>query len=762
MGSVGKRILRTDGEEKTLGKTQFIADYQPRGCLWAKVLLSEEPHAEILNIDTSAAKKVEGVHAVLTSKDIPGTNINPLIKQDQPFLAEGKIMHPGQALAVVAAETREAAIEAVRLIKVDTKPLKASLTIEESLSSDAPRLHEDDNKPASYRIRKGDVSAGFKKAEVIVEGEYSTGYQEHAYLETQGMVAEPEEGGRMLVRGSMQCPFYVLPAVSQILGLPLSRVRVVQAVTGGAFGGKEDVPSLVAGWTALAAYKTGRPVKLILNREEDFKSMSKRHPSKVKLKLGAGKDGVLTSCKAEIYLDAGGYATLSPVVLWRSTVHALGPYKCPNVHVDSCAVATNKSPAGAFRGFGSPQVIFATESLLDELAEKLNMDPAELRMKNALEPGSETSTGHILDSAVHLKETLQTAMNNSDWEAKRKKYPEKVGTSKRGIGISSIMYGVGLGAGGKHLDRSGAFVQILQDGSAQVAVGTTEMGQGMKTVLIQIAADALGLPPEKVSLLPIDTSRVPDSGPTVASRATVMSGNAIIDAASKIRKNLLNSAAGMLNCTPEDLDVQDGWILMDNEKKYSVVDALKQLFLERRHPAAQGWFKAPETSFNESGIGDAYFTYSFMTDIAEVEVDLLTGQVDPVRITCAVDIGKAVNPMGVEGQIEGGLLQGVGYALTEEILTGPTACINNPDFTTYIIPTAMDHPEVHSTVVESYWDAGPYGAKGLGELPLMGIAPALTNAIYNAVGVRIRELPAKPERIFAELKKKTPSPGNSE
>lgn len=751
MRIVGQSIKREDGSAKVRGNSRYVADLKVAGMLYGRVLWSTVPYATELTIDKSQAETLPGVYAVLTANDIPGKNINPLIKDDQPFLARDRIMYPGEALALVAASSPEAADEAIRKISVSFTERQPVITIEESLAQNEPKLYGEDNVFSAYKIRKGDLEQGLAEADVKLTETFTTGYQEHAYLEPQGMVAIPEDDGSMTVYGSMQCPFYVQAAVSAILGIPLSRSRIVQMTTGGAFGGKEDVPSLVAGWAALLARSTNRPVKLILNREEDIRGMSKRHPSKVQLTLGAKHDGTLTALKAQIYLDGGAYVTLSPVVLWRSTVHVVGPYRCPNVQVDSAAVATNKVPSGAFRGFGSPQVIFAMESLMDMLAEQLGIDPLELRLKNVLLPGDETATAHHLDNSVGVRETLTAASNRAMWSQKKQGSGKIHDDRAYGIGVSTIMYGVGLGAGGKNLDRSGAFVQIHKDGSVSVAVGTTEMGQGMRTVLAQIAAEALGLSMEHIHVLPVDTSRVPDSGPTVASRATLMSGNAILDACQQITIPLLELAGHELQEDPSQLVFGNGIIgTPDGSKQIELLKVIAEAFTRRQHLAAQGWFQAPFTSFNEYGLGDAYYTYSFMTNIVEVEVDILTGETFVTKVTSAVDIGTPINPQAVEGQIQGGVLQGLGYGLSEEIILNGCHIIN-PNFSCYIIPTSLDAPTIEPIVVSTRYDKGPFGAKGLGELPLMGLAPAVTNAIYNAVGVRIKDLPAKPERVYRGL-----------
>ncbi len=744
---------RVDARAKVLGKGIFVADLTFPRMLYARVIRSTRPHAKIKTIETEAALRLPGVHAVLTARDIPGRNEIHVVFNDQPFLAPGLVKYVGEPVAVLAAETVEIAEEAAEKVHIEYEELPALFDPLKSRGHASIHLFGKDNVYKHLKVRKGDVAAGFAASDVVIENEYRTPYQEHAYLEPQGMVAVPRAHGLMEVYGSMQCPFYVQEGVATVLGLPLSRVRVIQTATGGAFGGKEDVPTLVGVQAAILAQKTGRPVKLIYSRDEDIISMSKRHPGIIRYKSGAKKDGTLQAIEVEYILDGGAYATLSPVVLWRGTVHAGGPYRVPNVKVDSYAVATNKVPSGAFRGFGSPQILFAAESQMDELALALGMDPADIREKNLLRLNDETITGQKLAFSVGNLEAFQKALQTSRYHEKKNQFQKGTGPKKKGIGLSSVYYGVGLGAGGVHLARAGAYVQILADASVQFAVGTTEMGQGMATVLTQIVADELGLPIEAVTILETDTSRIPDSGPTVASRATTMSGNALKDACRQLREPLLRAASDLLKTAPERIRLQDG-LAMDVEKldhKIELKKVISECFARRENMAAAGFYRSPEVSWDDdTGQGKAYITFAYATNVAEVEVDTETGVVRVLRITAAHDVGKAINPQLVSGQIEGGTVQGMGYALTEEIIS-KDGVIQNPHFSTYIIPTIREAPEIDPLIVEAPFPNGPQGAKGFAEQPLMGIAPAIANAVRNAVGVRVKEIPLTPERVWAAL-----------
>ncbi|MBN2544009.1 xanthine dehydrogenase family protein [bacterium] len=756
MRIIGKSVNREDAYEKVTGKAPFTDDLSFAGMLYAKVKRSSFPHAKLLRVDTSKAKALTGVHDIATSNEIPGKNLVHVVIDDQPLLADGLVKYIGEPIAVVAAETPEIAEEACELIDVEYDELPAILDPLKSRGEDSVKIYGEDNIFAHHKIRKGDIEQGFEQADIILENTYRTPYQEHAYLETQGMVAVPRFGGAIDIHGSMQCPFYVQQTVSDILGLSLNKVRVIQMRTGGAFGGKEDVPSLVGGQAALSAYRTQRPVKLIYTREEDIISMSKRHPGWIRYKTGMTREGELTAVEIEFIFDSGAYSTLSSIVLWRGIVHSVGPYNVPNVKVDAYAVATNKVPCGAFRGFGSPQVIFAGETQMNELADKLGMDPVDLRRKNILRVGDRTATGQLLDHSVGIGKTLEAACGKADWMRKKEEYSKDTGETRRGIGLSTIFYGVGLGAGGKHLAKTGAYVQVLKDCTVQFAVGTTEMGQGMRTVLTQIVAEQLGVSYRQVFMMETDTSRVPDSGPTVASRATVMSGNALIEACKPIKQTMLKTAAKLLNSRPEYLEFSGEEIMLQKEPKakVAVTQVIEECHNNNENMASEGWFVAPTTSWNaELGQGKAYFAYSWATNVAEVEVDTKTYEVKVLSITAAHDMGKAINPTQVEGQIEGGSLQGMGYGLMEEVLT-ENGRIINPNFSTYIIPTALDTPEVVPLIVEEPFEDGPYGAKGFGEQPLMGIAPAVTAAISDAIGVKLHELPATPERIMDALKRK--------
>jgi CO/xanthine dehydrogenase Mo-binding subunit len=725
--TVGQPVRRPDAPDKVKGSALYIEDLAFHGSLLAGVLRSPHAHARILRIEAGRARRIPGVRAVLTARDIPGRNLIPMVQPDWPVLAESFVRHVGEAVALVAAESREALLEGLAAIEVDYEPLAALLDMEKALEAGEVMAH--------WKIRRGEASVALSRSDlVIVEGTFRTPYQEHAYIEPNGMIGVPDGTGGVVVYGSLQCPFYVQKAVASALGCGLNKARVIQAVTGGGFGGKEDAPSAPGAHVALLAMATGRPVRLILSREEDMAVMSKRHPARIRARFGATREGHLIGAEVDYLLDGGAYATLSPVVLFRGTVHACGPYRVPNVRVDARVVRTHKIPCGAFRGFGEPQVVFAAESLMDMLAERLSMDPLELRQRNALGVGDETITGHKLESSVGFKDVLDRVAESADWKRRREVFARDTGPVRRGIGLAACYYGVGLGAMGKHLNPAGASLVVSADGSVTVAVGTTEIGQGMITVLSQITAEALGCPFEAVRVIEADTSRVPDSGPTVASRTTVMSGNAIRDAAAKIRAAM----------TP---------VIGSSELPWK--DAVARCVQRQVGLAAHGWSVPPETRFDlTTGQGEAYICYSFSANVVELEVDIETGETRVLRVHSGHDVGRVVNPVSSEGQVEGGVLQGLGHALVEEHHLSDGRILND-QLSTYIIPTAMDTPEIRSILVEHAFPWGPYGAKGLGETPIIAVAPAVTAAIAHATGARLHEIPATPERVLAAVRART-------
>ena len=739
----GTSALRPDAIDKVRGEAMFVDDLAFSGMLYGRVIRSSEPHARLTGLDLTEVENDPAVVCTVTADDVPGENIVHVIYDDQPALAAGVVRYVGEPIALLAAENRTSAREAAAGAKIKYEEIPAVFDPTEALSPDAPAValpeavEESPNLFNAMRIRKGNVEQGFSEADVIVEGEYRTGYQEHAYLETQGAIAVPEENGAMAIYGTMQCPFYVQGAVARVLGLPLSKVRVVQTTTGGAFGGKEDVPSLVSSLAALLAWKTHRPVKLVYDREEDILTSSKRHPAIVRYKSGAKKDGTLTAIEVDFVYNAGAYQTLSSAVLWRGVMSAAGPYRIPHVKIDGCSVATNTVPCGAFRGFGSPQVIFAHESQMDRLADRLGIDRLEIRRRNALVLGDETATAQRLDESVGLLKTIEEASHLAHWEERLRKVEEFNARSRdrrRGLGISSVIYGVGLGGKAPFLDKAGAYMKLEADGSIGLAVGTVEMGQGLITALTQIASEALSVPVARIHIAQVDSSRVPDSGPTVASRGTMMSGLAILDAAAKLKERI-NIVAQDLGISKEEIPVR-------------LQDIAQAFWMRNLDPAVEGWAKGAPVDWDpKTGLGKVYMVYAYATHIAEVEVDLVTGEVSVEEFSAVHDSGRILNRCLASGQVEGGIAQGLGFALMEEI-PEKDGHLMTTGFTTYRIPTIRDvASQIEVGFVEDTYSGGPFGAKGLGEVPLMASHTAVSRAVAHAIAREVVTYPLSPERV---------------
>ena len=757
---VGSKVARVDATEKVTGQAKYAPDIYFDRMVHCALVLARKPHGVLHKIDTSRAQKYPGVFGVFTYRDVPGKNRLGEVVDDMPCLvAEGEtVKHYGDVVAVVAASTQKTAEEAARKVRLTIEELPAVLDIGEA-RKDEIRIHGSSNVSVHKKIRKGDVSKAFSKADLIIEDEFMASYQEHAYIEPQGVVLLPDTDYGMTVYGSIQCPYYVQASLSKVLGLPMSKVRIIQAETGGAFGGKEDVPSFVASYAAVAAYNLKRPARLIYPREIDIHATSKRHPVKSHYKMGFSRDGKILAIEVDAYMDMGAYATLSPIVMFRTLVHAAGAYSVDNVRVDTYGVYTNKVPPGAFRGFGSPQVLFAVESMVDEASKRLEIDPVDMRMKNALREGYRTCTDHLLTESVGAVETLDKVNELSNW----KKLNERVEAfnkdalfQKRGVGLSHIIYGVSLGAQGHHIDKSGAHVQINRDGSVDVRIGGTEMGQGARTVMAIIAAEELGQRLSQIVVHQTDTAFVPDSGPTVASRTTMFSGNAVRVACKSLRERLVKLYAELNSCSEDEVELHDGMISCRDDKNMSFDELIEEAFKKNVKMFEAGWYQSPVLEWNpEIGIGQAYITYSFASQVVVVEVDTVTGNTKVLEAYTVHDVGKAINPEGVIGQIQGGFVQGMGYALSEDLkmLNGR---ILTDNFNTYIIPTIRDIPRVFKYgIVEDEFSEGPYGAKGIGEPSLMATPPAIANAISRAIGKRIRQIPATPEYVLKVIKEDT-------
>jgi CO/xanthine dehydrogenase Mo-binding subunit len=746
---IGAGLPRPDAVDKARGDAKYVDDLAFPGMLHGWVVRSPLPHAKILSVDSASVLANSDVDCLVTHEDVPGSNVVHVIYDDQPALARDVVRYVGEPVALVAASSRKAAKLAAEGMHIQYEELPVVSDPVEALRPESPIIvslteaaEGGGNLFNEMVLYKGDADAGFAEADVIVEGNYRTGYQEHAYIETQGAIAVPEDSGGMALYASMQCPFYVQRAVSKVLGLPMSKIRVIQTTTGGAFGGKEDVPSQICSLAALMAWKAQRPVKLVLDRGEDVLTTSKRHPSRVRYRTGAKSDGTITAIDVDVILNAGAYQTLSSAVLWRSVCTAAGPYRIPHIRVNAKSVATNTVPNGAFRGFGSPQVIFPHEAQMDRLAEKLNMDRAEIRRRNVLVEGDRSSTEQLLETSVGISESLERATEMIEWPRRMDAvaaFNAEHNDVKRGLGISCILYGVGLGGKAPFLDKAGATMKLEADGSVAAAVGTVEMGQGLTTSLLQIAAEGLGISMERIQLAPVDTSRVPDSGPTVASRGTMMSGLAVLDAAKKLRARV------------EDVAATHGIPSAEIRQRWNEIANL--FWLNNLDPAVEGWAKTEPVSWDpETGLGDVYPVYAYACHIAEVEVDTATGETDVIDFVAVHDSGRILNRALATGQVQGGVAQGIGFALMEDIPQRDGFLIVN-GLTTYRVPTIRDVVlDMGVDFVEAEFSAGPFGAKGLGEVPLMAAHAAVASAVSHAAGHQAASYPLDPDTVIGLLR----------
>jgi CO/xanthine dehydrogenase Mo-binding subunit len=745
---IGKPERRVDAWGKVTGTAKFADDYALPHQLYGKVLRSKHPHARIVSIDTAKALKLRGVEAVLTAKDIPGSRAFGIVVKNQEILAWEKARYLGDGIALVAASSGEIAGEALRLIDVVYEPLPVVSDPESAMKDDAPKIHPEGNVFVHHKVRKGNIEKGFAAADFVIERTFRTQFVEHAAIEPEAVLAEPAEHGGVRVIGSIQNLFSSRRSVAAALNLDLNMVQLVQATLGGSFGGKDEVMTSMCCRAALLALATGRPVKMVNSREESMLESYKRHPYVMNYRWGAKKNGTITAMEIRCVADGGAYASMSPFVTWRSVVQATGPYACENVKTDLYAAYTNNNYTGAMRGFGSPQVNFAIESMMDELADRVELSPLEIRLKNCFRRGSVTATGQKLDHVVSLQEVLQKAADGIAFNDKWKKYRAAFeGTHRRGVGLACSYRGVSLGAEGA--DAAEAVVSVQTDGSVIVSSGVTDMGQGTATQMSQIVAGVLGIPIGKIRFLNTDTSRVADSGPTVASRGTIIGGAAAKNAAEIVRATLLDVAAEMSGASPRDLSMDGGYVVRtaDGNRLASFAEVAAECFQKGRPMHGIGWHRSPKTTWDEAtGQGDAYFTYVYGANAAEVIVDTETGKVEVADFVSVHDVGKAINRDAVRGQMIGGVAMGLGYGLLEEFVIeeGVPAQLN---FDEYLIPTSMDVPPVQTVIVENEDPAGPFGAKSVGEPANEIAAPAIVNAIFNATGDRITELPACLERV---------------
>ncbi len=732
---VGSPVPRKEGVDKLLGRARYIDDIEREGMWHGATVRSSIPRGLIRSIGFD--RNVDwNEFAIVTAADIPGQNHIHLIFADQPCLADGKVNHCDEAILLLAHPDKRKVREAAAAVKIEYDPLPPVFTIEESERQDVI-VWGADNLLKSFLLEKGDVDSAWTSAAHIVEGEYRTGAHEHLYIENNGVIAQYRAESGVTIWGSLQCPYYVHKSLLAVFDLPEDKVRVIQTETGGAFGGKEDYPSTLAAHAALLAMKSGHPVKMVYDRMEDLAATTKRHPSRVRHRTALDADGKLLAMDIEVATDGGAYSTLSSTVLSRATLHSPGPYVCPNVRVRSRAWATNTVPYGAFRGFGAPQAIFAIERHMNEIAAAIGVDPIELRRRNFLHDGDTTATEQVMREPVILDRLLDRALAESQYHAKRSRFALENGTNplKRGMGIAAFYHGSGFTGSGERYLNSLAGVDVMPEGKVRVLVSSTEFGQGTNTVLTQIAAEAIGLDYEDVVMAPPDTGIVPNSGPTVASRTSMVVGR-LIERASCQLVTMLREHAG----------------LAESSKPGEFFAACERYRAAKGEVISLCRYEAPPNILwdDQKYRGEAYPAYAWSIHVAQVAVDTVTYSAEVEDFWAVQEVGRVLNPVLAGGQIEGGIAQGIGYALYEKVLLQNGHMVNN-QMTNYIMPTAEDVPPIHVYFEEIPFSYGGYGAKGIGELPHDGPAPAILNAIRDAIGVSFTSIPLLPEDLFEKL-----------
>ena len=746
----GHSLPSQEAVDKVTGRALYTDDYTFPGMLFARTLRAAYPHARILSIDTSEAKALPGVRAVLTHKDVPGRNRHGLVHLDWPALCDDKVRYMGDPVVIVAADTEDIANEALKLIHVEYEPLGVVADPQYANTPEAPVLHEGregGNLLKHIKVRHGDIEAGFAEADVIVEKEYHTPTTEHAFLEPECAIGIPAGymgHNKLTIYVGSQIPYQDRSQIAGVLGLPDEAVRVRGTLIGGGFGGKEDIAGQIH--VAMLAIATGLPVKMLYTRQESLVFHPKRHATVIRIKTGAKRDGRLTAIQAELYGDGGAYASLSDKVLTRATTHATGPYIVPNAKVDCYAMYTNNPVSGAFRGFGVTQSAFAVEQNMDLLAEALDMDPIELRKINAQRVGATTATGQLLRESVGLLKSLdkvhETMNEHGDF-----RWSWREGNKAYGWGVASAYKNTGLGGGAP--DKAAAEVEAFNDGSFEVRTSSADMGQGLVMVLAQIAAEELGVPYGRVRVLLSDTDLTPDGGPTTASRQTYVTGNAARFAASELRQAMARAAAEQLDAPPERLRFEEGLVRFE-ERSVEVGEVARMMRSQGLQPRTLYEYWAPTTQPLGTG-GDMHFAFSYATQAALVEVDMETGEVECLKVVAANDIGRAINPLALQGQIEGGIVMGMGNCLTEAFITEngiPWSWL----LARYKMPSIKHTPEIISHVIEERTADGPYGAKGVGEISSINTTPAIANAIANATGVRVYSLPVDQDALLRAIK----------
>jgi len=726
---IGQGVRRGDGVPKVTGEALYVDDIAVVGCLHGVTVRSPHARAKIISIEKSDEYDWSDV-TVVTAKDIRGENTIYLMTRDQPALAESEVKHCHEPVALIAADSLEKAQEAASFLQVTYEPLPPLLNAAESRDSDIC-IFGTDNTFKEITIKKGDFE-GVKSGKLI-EGTYKTGLHEQLYIEPQGMIAIPREDGGVTITGSMQCPYYIIKGITDLLAIEKSEINVVQTTTGGGFGGKEEYPSMLAAHVALLSQASGKPVKIIYDRTEDLQSTTKRHPTTVTIRSRVSDTGRLLTWEADLLVDGGAYNTLTPVVLSRAVLHVTGPYRCDNYNITGYAVATNTPPNGAFRGFGAPQAQFASERHMDRIARELSIDPVDLRRRNLVVSGDETATGQKLyDPGAHtVLEAALTAADDSEIPTSTARAGDggKAARISKGRGVALAFHGCGFTGNGEAALQGRVSVS-LEGEKVHIQTASTDIGQGVDTIFCQIVAEELNIPLDMVVMDPHDTDNVPDSGPTVASRTTMVVGRVC-----------QRAAKGLLDLLREQSGRDESFTVLAKERQSSTSLRVEEVYTEEIDMV---WDE-------ESYQGDAYPTFGWSCVVVDCSVDQDTGEVRYDRFVSATDVGRAINPVLAAGQIEGGSLQALGWATSEEVILDERGSMKNARLTNYIVPTSLDAPEMHTVLVEIPFSAGPFGAKGIGEIPMDAPAAAVAQAIENAVGAVLDELPMTPERVLSEV-----------
>ncbi len=732
---VGKSIPRKEGRKKVTGAALYIDDLTFTDLLYGVTVRNPAMRGTIRSINFGGDVPWAEFTTV-TAKDIPGENYVALILNDQPYLADDKVNHPEEPILLLAHPNKYLVEKARQNVTVEIDELPSILSLADSIAKKAIVWGED-NVFKSFLVDKGNVDDVWSQADFVIEGEYETGAQEQLYIENNGCIAiaNPQDG--VTVWGSMQCPYYVHKSLVKLFNLPEEKVRVIQTETGGGFGGKEEYPSLIAGHAALLAWKSGRPVKMVYDRAEDMVATTKRHPSRTRHRTAVNKEGKLLAMEIDFDIDGGAYCTLSPVVLSRGTIHAAGPYFCPNVRIKSRALATNMPPHGAFRGFGAPQSIFALERHMDKVARAVGLGPDEFRRRNFIQTGQTTATSQIIHEKVDLDQLLDRAFELTGYHEKRARFTKTNPTAdqKKGIGFASFMHGAGFTGSGEVYLQSVVGAEATSEGRVRILAASTEIGQGTNTIFAQIAAEALGVDFDLIDVSQPDTREVPNSGPTVASRTCMVVGKLVESAVLGLKQTLIGS--GLLKEAYSPAEFEQAC------REYSEKLGPLKSFSQYQPPPNVLWD-------DEKYQGDAYGAYAWAVYVAEVTVDMLTYEARVDDFVALQEVGRVINPILAAGQIEGGVAQGIGFTLFENVVWQNGRMANN-QMTNYIMPTAADIPPIRVHFEETPYPYGPGGAKGIGELPMDGPAPAILNAIENATGISFNHVPLMPEALMEEL-----------